>query len=259
MFTRLVNTSKRSILNNKRFIHEVPVLKNQDKFLSNGIEGLYSSEGFKTSWLDYQKYLTMNLTLLTNGTENELKSPYQILLNTAKQTTEQHTFHFASQAHNNHFFFEQLSDLSEAKATQPSRYLLGRLSDKGFNSIEDFKQKFLSIAELSIGQGWIFLVERADKSFEILKCNNDGTPYYYGKNQSFDLNSGVGEKVYDNLNELKQRGQANERDFTLPILGISLWDTAYIKDYGVNGKKEYLEKVWNNINWNVVNSRIFQL
>lgn len=243
----------------KRFLHEVPALKQQDQYLKNGIEGLYTPQGFKASWLEYQKYLTMNLTVLTNGTENELKAPYQILLNTAKQTTEQHTFHFASQAHNNHFVFEQLCDKSEAMKTSPSRPLLGRLSDQGFNSIEEFRDAMLSMAELSVGQGWIFLVENPDKSLKLMKCNNDGTPYYYGKNQSLDLNGGIDEGTYEQYTKVQQLAEANERDFTLPILGINYWDTSFINDYGVNGKKEYLNNLWSCINWNVVNNRLFQL
>lgn len=259
MFTRAVNSSKSILFTGRRFIHEVPALKNQDRYLNNGIEGLYSPKGFKASWIDYQKYLTMNLTVLTNGTENELKSPYQILLNTAKQTTEQHTFHFASQAHNNHFVFEQLTDKTEAVKTSPSRNLLGRLSDLGYNSIDEFRDAILSVAELSVGQGWIFLVENADKSLKIMKCNNDGTPYYYGKNQSLDLNGGIDEGTFEQYNRIKEVGEQDERDFTLPILGINYWDTSFINDYGVNGKEEYLRNFWNCINWNVVNKRLFQL
>ncbi|EGV60928.1 manganese and iron superoxide dismutase [Yamadazyma tenuis] len=259
MFSRITSASIRSIVRCQRSVHTVPQLKNQDVFLKNGIEGLYTPKGFEASWLQYQKYLTMNLTLLTNGTEGESRPPYQILLNTARQTLGQHTFHFASQAHNNHLMFEQLTNASEAQQSQPSRYLLGRLADAGYNNIEEFRDAFLSVAELSIGQGWVFLVEDADKSVRILRCNNDGTPYYYGKNQSLDLNGGVNEGNFEQLNLIKEAGTSNKRDFTLPILGISFWDTSYINDYGVNGKKEYLQSVWKCIDWNVVNGRLLQL
>lgn len=258
MFGRTWKVS-RKILNNTRGIHEVPVLRDHGTFSEKGIQGLYSSSGYKAAWIDYQKYLTMNLTLLTNGSENEVKTPYQILLHTAKQTTEQHTFHFASQAHNNHFCFEQLTNKSEARSTSPSRNLLGRLSDQGFGGIEEFKNAMLSTANSAIGQGWVFLVEGPDKSLKILKCNNDGTPYYYGKNQSLDLNGGIDETSFDHYNRIKQLTQENERDFSLPILGINYWDSSYINDYGVNGKAEYLANYWDCINWNVVNKRLFQL
>lgn len=259
MFRRSYKLANSSISVAKRKLHEVPALKNQDIFLQNGIEGLYSPKGFKSAWSDYQKYLTLNLTLQTNGTENELRTPYQILLQTAKQTTEQHTFHFASQAHNNHFCFEQLTNKTEAQKTKPSRFLLERLADQDFANIESFRDHFLLVADSSFGQGWVFLVELPDKSVKILKCGNDGTPYFYGKNQSLDLNGGIDEGSFEYLNNLKHLAGKQERDFSLPLLGINCWDTAFIDDYGVTGKADYLTNFWECINWDFVNKRLFQV
>ena len=259
MFKGVRNLRVPTTLINKRSIHEVPRLGNQDEFTSKGIEGLYTPSGFKTAWLDYQKYLTMRLTMLTNGTENELRSPYQILLQTAKQTTEQHTFHFASQAHNNHFCFEQLADRSEAQKTRPSKFLMERLADKNLLNLESFKNHVISVANSMCGQGWVFLVELPDKSLEIIKCNNDGTPYYYGKNQSLDLNGRIDEQAFERLSDLKLKSFKRERDFSLPLLGINCWDTAIIEDYGTTGKTEYFSNFWECINWDVVNRRMFQI
>lgn len=258
MFTRLPVKTSRSLL--KRSLHQVPKLAQNEHFALNGIEGIYSSKGFRTAWLDYQNYLTMNLSLQTNGTENELRTPYQILLHTAKQTTEQHTYHFALQAHNNHFCFEQLTDKSRAQRTKPSRYLLERLADQDFATLEEFREEFLLTADSMLGQGWVFLVERPDKSLKIVKCNNDGTPYYYGKNQSLDLNNSVDEISFEILNDLKAKAETGQtQDFTLPILGINCWDVAYINDYGATGKADYLANYWDCINWDVINKRLFQL
>lgn len=242
-----------------RSLHSVPILKNQDKFSANGIEGLYTAKGFQSAWLDYQKYLTLNLSLQTNGTENELRTPYQILLKTAKQTTEQNVYHFASQAHNNHFVFEQLTNKSDALKTKPSRFLLERLADQNFKDIESFRNEFLLLADSGFGQGWVFLVERADKSLSIIRCNNDGTPYYYGKNQSLDFNGGADEGSFEYLNSIKDLAANHHKDFTLPILGISYWNYAYIEDYGITGKADYLSNFWDCINWDVVNKRLFQV
>ncbi|KAK6456991.1 manganese superoxide dismutase [Scheffersomyces xylosifermentans] len=243
----------------KRSIHHVPVLNNEKHHLANGIEGLYSAKGFQAAWADYQKFLTLNLTLHTNGTENELKTPYQILLHTAKQTTEQHIFHYASQAHNNHFFMEQLTDKSEAAKTRPSRLLMEKLSFQDIPDVDTFRDRMLLLADSSFGQGWVFLVESEDKALKIIRCNNDGTPYYYGKNQSLDLNGGVDEGSFEYLNNLNERAAKKERDYSLPILAINCWEHAYINDYGVTGKADYLTNVWECINWDVVNKRVFQI
>lgn len=243
----------------RRTFHQVPKLAHQTQFEERGIEGLYSAEGFKSAWLEYQKYLTLNLSLHTTGTLNESKTPYQVLLNTAKQTTEQHIFHYASQAHNNHFFFEQITDKTKAEKTRPSRFFMERLADQDFPTLQSFRDKFLSMAEVAVGQGWIFLVELPDKSFKIMKCGNDGTPYFYGKNQSLDLNGAIEEASFHHLNDLKQKATRNDRDFTLPLLALNYWDMSYITDYGVTGKSKYLENCWNCINWDVVNKRLFQI
>lgn len=242
-----------------RLVHTVPVLVNDAGYRSAGIEGLYSAAGFKTAWSDYQEYLTRNLSLHTNGTENELRLPYQILLLTAKNTTEQHVFHYASQAHNNHFALAALADKSVASQTRPSRAIMDKLADGEITSVEDLKNRMLLLADSSFGQGWVFLVELPDKQIHILRCNNDGTPYYYGKNQSLDLNGGIDEGSFEYLQSLKTRATNKERDWSLPLLAISFWDTAYVQDYGLNGKADYLSNVWDCINWDVVNSRLFQV
>lgn len=240
-----------------RQIHSVPNLKNHASFAENGVQGLYSKQGFENAWLNYQKYLTTSLTLNTTGTEYEGKTPYQVLLLTARKTTEQHTFHYASQAFSNHFFFEQLADQNDAQLTKPLRFLMERLADQDIGSVEQLKLKVLALSEQILGQGWIFLVELPDKSVQLMACNNDGTPFFHGKNQSLDLNGSIPESSFEQLLALKAKGE--ELDFTLPLLAINLWDVAFLDDFGIAGRREYLSKVWDCINWDVVNKRMFQI
>ncbi|GMF98242.1 unnamed protein product [[Candida] boidinii] len=50
---------------------------------------------------------------------------------------------------------------------------------------------------------------------------------------------------------------ADSRDFIYrPLLSIGSNPSFYLSDYGVFGKEQYLENVWNCIDWNIVNSRI---
>lgn len=39
------------------------------------------------------------------------------------------------------------------------------------------------------------------------------------------------------------------------LLGVSTWEHVWILDHGVDGKRRYLEALWNRIDWNVVNKR----
>jgi len=42
----------------------------------------------------------------------------------------------------------------------------------------------------------------------------------------------------------------------LPVLGLNVWEHAYMLDYGVNGKQQYLKNWWSAINWQRVNDAI---
>lgn len=241
----------------RRGLHVVPKLANFKEFSSLGIEGLYSAAGFQTAWTNYQRYLTTQLSISTVGTENEVRTPYQILLKTAKQTTQQHIFHYASQAHNNHFFFQQLAPKSQAQSSRPMRQLMEKLSHQGIASKDVLKERMIQAALLDPAPGWVFLVENANKNLEVMRCNVDGTPYYYGKNQSIDLNGGIDDASFDKLEATEAKAAALEKDWNLPLLALSTWDHAFVEDFGINGKEEYLQKVWECINWDVVNKRLF--
>lgn len=263
MFSKVATASRinsrSQIKRSVRRLHDVPVLKKHEQFAQNGIPGLYSANGYKSAWSEYQKYLTSNLTLKTNGTKHETRSPFQIILLTSKNGLEQSIFHYASQAHNNHLFFELLTDKTAASQTQPSRFLLERLADENIEGLQALKNKIIEAANSLTGQGWVYLVETGDKACKVIASNNDGTPYYFGRSLTLDLNRGISEETYDKYEALKQQAKNKELDFTLPLLAINVWDIAFWADYGMNGKKEYLTNVVDCIDWDVVNQRRFQI
>ena len=258
--------SRSSIRNSTslRSIHTLPKLINHDVWVEKGIPGLFSPQGYNTAWTDYQTYLLTNLTLLTNGTGNEAKHPYQTMLNVAKQTTQQHTYHYAAMSHMNHFFFEQIANKDHAQSTKPSRSLMEKLMHQDILDVDALRDKILTMAESASGQGWVYMVEDKTKSLQFLTCNNDGTPYYFAKRQQLDFNSGIDELSYRSLENLEKRCQdpefkKAEEEHMLPILAINFWDHMYVEDYGVTGKAEYLNNVWEHLNWDVINKRLFQM
>lgn len=241
----------------RRHIHQVPRLAHQEKLLLEGVEGLFSAEGVNVGWKDYQRYLTTNLTLKTLGTDLENVSAYNIIRKTGSLLHQSPVFHFASQSHNNHLFYEQLIDKSSNKS-KISQELLTRI-EQDFESLDNFQSQILTEADLLNGQGWVFLIEKLDKKLEIISCHNDGSPYLYGRNQSSDLSGPILLNEYSNLVELQAKVEAQEPDYNLPLLLINCWEFAYLQDYGVNGRTDYLEKLWACINWDVVNNRLFNL
>ncbi|ODQ80520.1 hypothetical protein BABINDRAFT_170945 [Babjeviella inositovora NRRL Y-12698] len=238
-----------------RSVHVVPTLKNQQALMDNGLTGLYSPTGFKVAWTDYQQFLTLNLTMATVGTEYELKKPFDIVVMSSMKAHESTAFHYASQAHNNHLFFEQLCD-SASNRSAPSRTLLAKL-ESSFGSLDAFRNEFLLAADTLMGQGWVFLVEDKSKRVRIMTCNNDGTPYADGRHHEHDLNGPIDEAAYEFVTNTKQGLQAGDRQFNLPLVCVNVWDHAYIQDFGVNGKADYLEAFWKALNWDVVNARLY--
>jgi Fe-Mn family superoxide dismutase len=243
----------------KRCIHLAPKLALENSFRKEGIKGLMSPAQFKTAWVDYQDFLTKNLTLKTVDTEYETRSPMAIAMSTSKRPQESDIFHYASQAHNNHLFFQQLKHNSsriKANEDELKPQLLNSIKNT-FQSFENFKNEFLLAADIISGNGWVFLIEDENKGLKIVSCNNDGTPYFYGRNQSLDLNTTFNYNDYKKLLKYKENIINNVKDYSLPLLCVNVWEHAYLIDYGVSGKADYLEKFWDNIDWNVVNSRLF--
>ncbi|KAH3902512.1 related to 37S ribosomal protein S26, mitochondrial [Saccharomycodes ludwigii] len=262
----------------KRSIYTVPKLilpsscTNTTSSTAPIIPNVYSSLGFQTVWTDYQKYLCDQLTLVTQGTSFENYLPYHLILKSAKTTFNTRIFNLASAVHNNHLFIEniipnQISSVTNDKI-QPSRVFIKKLQDQYQNpnlTWEDYKLEILNKVEenLKSGQGWVFVVEDFNKKLHILTCNNHGTPYFAPRNQSVDLNGGVNNhKDYELLNELKNELSRSEnkvfKDWTLPLIVVNLFDVAYLPDYGVAGRSKYLSTILDNLNWGVVNKRIFQ-
>ncbi|AOA65113.1 37S ribosomal protein S26, mitochondrial [Komagataella phaffii CBS 7435] len=247
----------KSVQRSTRGIHTVPKLANQDAWLKNGIKGLYSAQGFKESWVDYQQYLVDNLTMRTVGTLNETRTPFEIIKATYKNASDTTTFHYASQCFNNHLFFEQVAD-SGASDSAPSPNL-EYIINKSFGSLEDLKADFEAELTTLNGQGWVFLVENNQKELEIVSCINEGTPYFHSRNQNLDLSSQI---TIDDVTQLDILSQfvknGNREPFNnVPLICFNSWHYAYLHDYGVNGKVEFLQKFWDCLNWNVINQRLF--
>jgi Fe-Mn family superoxide dismutase len=240
----------------RTWIHTVPQLVRGNLFQREGIKGLYSAQGFKIAWTDYQKHLVDRLTELTIETENETRPPLHIVMNTAQKSDQAHVFNFASQALNNHLFFEALVE-PESNRTQPSP-ALARKIDQQFGGLDALRQEMLFQADTLLGHGWVFLVENADKSLSIQTSYNAGTPYDVSRAQMYDLNGGaVTNETLSSLEDIETINAEGEKNFVVPLLALNIWEHAYIPDYSVAGRADYLEKLWSSINWDVVSSRYF--
>lgn len=238
----------------RRRIHTVPQLANQALYEQEGINGLYSTKGFQDSWTTYQNFLLGKLTNLTVESENESRGPFQILQNTALKSDQAHVFNYASQAYNNHFYFQSLVP-SESNNTKPSAQLLAKI-EENFERFDTFKSTFLQMADTLKGPGWTFLIEESDKNLYIVNMMNAGTPFNVARSQDIDLNGPIYDNDMERLSEIEFEARNKSKNFTVPLLAVNVWESAYLTDYLYN-KADFLGNWWKCINWNVVNKRYF--
>ncbi|GAP85945.1 putative superoxide dismutase protein [Rosellinia necatrix] len=180
--------------------HTVPIL---DQFRQeNAVPGLLSPTGYSTAWTEYMQFLIQKLNYMTVGTDFEHQTPLTILKDAARDPTKAAIFNFASMAHNNHFFFNQLVNLqtlyeqkagesqarasgaaaqqdggvlasaTTAEAPEPQVMLdasenrippkLKQELERHFSSIETLRREFLSTGMGMFGPGFVWLVKNGN-------------------------------------------------------------------------------------------------
>lgn len=130
-----------------------------------------------------------NLNKLIADTKYADMDLREIILASAKDVTATKIFNNAAQIFNHEFFFNCLGRGNNA--------IPDLMSDE-FGGVPEFKEKFKAVANDVFGSGWVWVVRRPDKKFEIISTKNADTPIAHG---------------------LK------------PVLVLDLWEHAYYIDY----------------------------
>lgn len=106
--------------------------------------------------------------------------------------------------------------LTDKKKSIPTPFI--EIINKHFLSFDNFKNEFINMATELKGSGYTFLVLDKNNKLRIINTSNQDTPYYYG---------------------------------FIPIMTIDVWEHAYyLKHY--NKRKDYLEAIFNIIDWDKV-------
>jgi Fe-Mn family superoxide dismutase len=160
--------------------------------------------------------------------------------------------------------------------------LKDRLS-KEFSSIEILKSEMLATAYSMFGPGFVWLVRTnatryqssSPRQFKILTTYLAGSPLAgaHNRRQPLDMNvHNVGSAELagglKGLSEAEFRRQTepqnhvgfatnkNETSFggvnVTPVLCVNTWEHAWMFDYSISGKMEYLNRWWDVINWDIV-------
>jgi Fe-Mn family superoxide dismutase len=117
--------------------------------------------------------------------------------------------------HANHSLFWQL--LKPGGSKEPTGDLLKAI-EECCGDFATFKKHFAEKTAAQFGSGWGWLVKKADGKVEIITTPNQDSPLMDGQT---------------------------------PILGVDVWEHAYYLKYQ-NKRPDYLEAIWNVINWDVV-------
>ncbi len=100
---------------------------------------------------------------------------------------------------------------------------LGKAITETFGSFAEFKKRLSQASVSQFGSGWGWLVVNENKQLEIMKTLNQDSPLSVGK---------------------------------IPLLTIDVWEHAYYLKYQ-NLRADYVEKIWEVINWDEV-SNLFE-
>lgn len=123
----------------------------------------------------------------------------------------------ASQAWNHIFYFFSFSPDGGGEPEGELRKAI----DRDFGSFDNFKREFVDAGVKLFGSGWVWLSRDNDGKLFITQESNAGSP----------LTKGL-----------------------TPILTFDVWEHAYYLDYQ-NRRKDALEKLWDIIDWPIVEGR----
>jgi Fe-Mn family superoxide dismutase len=245
----------------------VPPLDNHAQLEQNGIPGVLSPKGFKTAYTEYQGHIISELNASTAGTPWENQEAKALVVDFSRDPTKAYAFNIASMAFNNHFFFRGLNTNPDVQS-QPSRILQNHIN-KHFTSLETLRDTFLATAEAMFGPGFVWLVQTNDTSMagslRILPTYLAGSPLSgaHYRRQSHDLNTHNADS-YQALNKVGAFGAASQQPQdqkarrplggvdVVPLLCVNTWEHVWLQDYGIRGKRAFLDQWWNRIDWDFV-------
>lgn len=180
---------------------------------SNALEPTISQQTIELHHGKHLKGYVDNLNKLIMNTEFE-NAPIEKIVATAPQGS---IFNNAGQLLNHNYYFTQFSPKAEK---EPKGELAKAIIAK-WESIDNFKKKFVEAGSKIFGSGWVWLAKDSHGDLSIKTYSNAGNP------------------VVDGLQ---------------PLLGFDVWEHAYYIDYQ-NRRADHLNALWNIVDWKIIGER----
>ena len=171
----------------------------------------------ETMYTHYNKHYNTYTENLNNALEHLPEFKDMDIISILKNIKEDNNYYMAIKNNgggylNHNMYFDML--------TPKSTPLPNKLEEKineDFTNFDNFKSELISKGLSHFGSGWVWVILENNK-LKIITTNNQDNPYMFGQT---------------------------------PIMGIDLWEHAYYLKYK-NLRKDYLENIFNVIDWNIV-------
>ncbi|CDO96371.1 unnamed protein product [Kluyveromyces dobzhanskii CBS 2104] len=256
-----------------------------------GLSGLFSKEGLQSAWFDRAEHYTERLNSYTANTDE--KPLETILHENANISSKKQIFNYASLLYNLKFSMSSLQGSSQPISTEkadrsellktPELTLsyeneplstgnerLHQALVQSFGSIVEFRSLLLNSNSAISGDGYTWLVARQFKTADpsaikfdqlfIVNTYNAGSPFNSNKAGSFKHLEESTKKKIDGYKADKLETTVDALVYSgtkyFPLLAIDASPKAWLPDYGVFGKQQYLDRVWESIEWKVVENRL---
>lgn len=171
----------------------------------------------ETMYTHYNKHYNTYTENLNNALEHLLEFKDMDIISILKNIKEDNNYYMAIRNNgggylNHSMYFDMLTPKS---TPLPSK--LEEKINEDFTNFDNFKSEIISKGLSHFGSGWVWVILENNK-LNIITTNNQDNPYMFGQT---------------------------------PIMGIDLWEHAYYLKYK-NLRKDYLENIFNVIDWNIV-------
>jgi Fe-Mn family superoxide dismutase len=234
------------------------------------------------AWTQYQDLLIQKLNQLTAGQPIADKEPRELALIFARDPMNAALFNHASMAFNNHFFFDSMSPEPSPLEHTPQ---LAESLVKTFGSIETLRTTMIDTADAMFGPGFVWLIWAKELNtgatsrtghWRILTTYHAGSPFPEAgyRQQGLDMSNHNPNSYESYLAQQSQIPSNTAGAFgpyssqgkeaakmppggttVMPVLCVNTWQHVWLYNYGIYGKRQYLEDWWNAVDWVIVQER----
>lgn len=267
------STASSSSSSNQRNLHTCPPTP---EVLSEGCAPFLSGSTVKQISQSWQSGLLELLNQEVRDTEFASSSIVETVIGLSQNREKVLAFNYASQALNNSFFLSSLAPQDRLRNPTPLPKVATAIS-KSFGSFPEMCLAFSSAAYGMAGSGWVWLVTDQHRNLGVVPTFGSGTVVVHNRMQQGkhfllpsinDQSTGSADGAKSAPSSSSERpsrpadslfgglGISDKVGKELyPLLNISVHEHAWLNDYGIMGKEEYLTRFWNCVNWDKVEER----